>query len=241
VLGGKAGAVLIDPINGPAHMAERGFGDGGFNRALQKEIDRIYFIAGADYVGAEVQATTDEVEISVEGTGISLTDMKVMLFRRLGWIRTEFSGQVVERDGDLVLLLVGQSSDGHRLLSSHSAGLDQSDALVRDAARDIVNSVDPYEAAKLQFETDEINGDFSQSLDMISALFPRMQPAEDHYLYDLAGRALALSALPDDAMTAYRRAIQADLLYQQGKDEEARRYDQVALQIDPKFYLFFLK
>jgi len=251
LFGGNVGSVLVQPIDVPAHVAEQGYGNGMFNQLLQREIDRIYFVAGADYIGASVQTTTDDLSVTVNGTGVSLTMIKIMAYRELGLIRMEFSGGVIQRDGGLVLVLTGRRSDGQQKVFTHTAKLDDPYALVRDAARDVIRSVDPYEEAKLQFEADKVSGDFSKSLAMIADLFLRMPSEDFHYLYNLAGRALELSGHPNEALAAYRKALESSpnyaitysnvalLLDEQGHGEEARRYDRAALQLDPKLYQFF--
>jgi tetratricopeptide (TPR) repeat protein len=251
LFGGNVGSVLVQPIEVPAHMAAQGYAGGMFNQLLQGEIDRIYFAAGADYVGASVQTTTEDLSLTVNGTGISLTMAKIMAYRALGKIRMEFAGGVIERDGGLVMVLTGRRNDGQQKVFTHTATLDDPYALVQAAALDIVTNVDPYEEAKLQFEADKVSGDFSRSLAMIASLFLRLPPTDFHYLYNLAGRALQLSGRPTEALAAYRKAIQANpgyaltysnvalLLDEQGHHEQARRYDRAALQLDPKLYRFF--
>jgi hypothetical protein len=247
----NVGSVLLEPIDVPAQMAQKGYGGDAFRHMILNEIQRIRFSAGADYVAAAVQGPPQSATVSVAGTDISVTQAKIMYYKAIGTIWYDFSGTVTEQNTTLTLMLGGHDSANRRNFFTHTAKLDDPSPLVGDAARDILSVIDPYTMMKLQFEADKVTGNFSKSLGMIDDLFPRMDPATYHYLYDIAGRAYDLSGHPDQAIAAYHKAIQhnpnyaitysnlAVTLNELGQKEEADSNDQIALRLDPQFFMFF--
>jgi tetratricopeptide (TPR) repeat protein len=249
--GVNIGNVLLQPIDVPPRMEQNGYNVATFNQLVLDEVQRVYFAAGPDYVGANVSEATEGMKISAYGADISLARIRTWFARAEGSIKYEFSGVVVEREGRLVLMLTGQSNDGLRNFFTDTAAPEDPQALVKDAARDILSVVDPYVLMKLQFEDDKLTGDFSKSLAMIQALFARLQPAQYHYLFNIAGRALDLSGRDDLAIEAYRKAISSDpnfaiaysnlalTMRKLGRTKEADELDRTALRVAPGFYGFF--
>ena len=247
----SVGSVLLEPIDVPSRMADKGFCSDAFRRLILDEIDRIRFAAGADYVGAAVQGPPVSATVSVAGSDISVTQAKILYYKAIGTIWYDFSGTVTERNGALTLMLEGRDSGRRQSFFTHTAKLDDPSSLVGDAARDILSVIDPYTLTKLQFEADKPSGNFAKSLTMIDNLFPRMRHAEYHYLYNIAGRAYDLSGHPEQAIEAYHKAIQhgpnyaltysnlAMTLNELGRKEEADSNDRIALRLDPKFFMFF--
>jgi tetratricopeptide (TPR) repeat protein len=245
------GNVLLQPISVPVQMEQNGYTSDVFGQMILDEMQRIRFEAGPYYVSADVSEATNGMNISIAGANVSLTRVRILFAQAQGAIKYQFSGSVVAHGDKLVLMLTSLDAAGHRGFHTDTASLDDPYALVSNAARDILTTVDPYTLAKLQFEEDKRIGDFSKSLAMIQDLFARMPENQYYLLNNLAGRALELSGRTQQAIEAYRRAINiqpnyamtysnlALVMRQIGLQEEADKLDQTAISKAPNFFSFF--
>jgi tetratricopeptide (TPR) repeat protein len=245
------GTVVLQPIEVPQRLEQGGYTSANFTHLVMDEIERIYFTAGSDYTGADVQMPSSGVTLEVAGANISLSDLKVMYGKATGGIQYEIEGSVVDSDGKLVLRLGTIKASSQHNFITETAPADQPYALVLKAAEDIVGIVDPYVAMKHQFEADKIAGNFTKSLTMIADLLPHMPPAQRYLLYDIQGRAYDVAKQPDNAIAAYRKSIELNpdypiaysnlalTLREVGRASEADEEDRKAATLSPNFFAFF--
>ena len=247
----NVGTVVLQPIAMPQRLAPSGYTSANFTHLVLDEIDQIYFTAGSDYAGADVQMPSSGITVAVGGANISLSDLKTMFGKATGSIQYQVEGAVVDRDGKLMLKL-GVVKDGTKVsFVTEAVPPDQPYALVQKAAEDIVRMVDPYVAMKHQFEADKDAGDFTKSLDMIADLMPHMPPEQRYFLFDIQGRAYDLAKQPDKAIAAYRKSIELNPAYpiaysnlaltlrEVGQTSEADDMDRKAVALSPEFFMFF--
>lgn len=247
----NVGTVVLQSFAVPARLEQNGYTSANFTHLVLDEVDQIYFLAGSDYTGADVQIPSSGISVSVGAANVSVADIKVMFRKAMGSIQYQIEGAVVDSDGKLMMKLGAVQPGKELYFITETAPPDQPYLLVQKAAVDIVDIVDPYVAMKRQFEQDKIAGDFTKSLGEIQDLLVRL-PASKHYLlFDLQGRAYDLAGQPDKAIAAYHKSIELNpdypiaysnlalTLRKVGRTPEADEMDRQAVALRPDFFNFF--
>lgn len=245
LLGGHVAPTLLHPFSVSESVEHRGYTGEVMNALVMKEIRRLELTAGAEFAVGSLSGAESEPLMDLEVTEFSLMQVSNAVFRRLGYIRFEFEGAVVERNGGIELHLFGHTDEGRTLDATFRANAEDPYALASQAARFILVTVEPYNRARLQFEADQQAGDFTRTLAIIDELQYRLPPAQHPYLYTLAGRAHQIAGRTGEAVAMFDRAIALDPAYAQpyaylamlyadnGAPAKAETYRERALATDP--------
>ena len=132
---------VVDPIGIPKRIEEMGFSSTGLASSLAAEIREIQESDGRKKYRQEIKAAEKQQDIQVPGLPIPLHSALDMVRKALGLQEQRISGEIIEEDGRLVLLLAGGRAEPVSLPIGNDRGLAMR-TLIQKGAQEAMSTTD---------------------------------------------------------------------------------------------------
>src|SRR5437588_2996280 len=220
-------SVVIDPIDMPKDLAEKGYTPLAVAQRIAAEIrgiQRVARLKGRLEVGFELSSA--QIDFTVPSAGISYRGL-IRYFRQLlrqpeqrvqGEIvrertTTRLIGDEISHDVDVVRINL-RTRDGHVTSSNLSITSEEElPTLFRKAAFEIASLVDPYLVATFRFREELREHRFEKTYEAIRRCFALTPASEHHRAYFIWGNALSVQRKFNEAELKYRAALRLKSRY----------------------------
>lgn len=207
---------VVDPIGIPKRIEEMGFSSTGLASSLAAEIREIQESDGRKKYRQEIKAAEKQQDIQVPGLPIPLHSALDMVRKAVGLQEERISGEIIEEDGKLVLLLAGGKAEPVSLPIGNDRGLAMR-TLIQMGAQEAMSTTDCAALAKWSYQTARAgSGQYGETRRII-------------------GRCLKSSAQDGDHATSIRlHMVLALVNAAQGNPKDAERQFDLALEISDR-------
>jgi tetratricopeptide (TPR) repeat protein len=207
---------VVEPIGIPKRIEEMGFSSTGLASSLAAEIREIQESDGRKKYRQEIKAAEKQQDIQVPGLPVPLHSALDMVRTALGLQEQRISGEIIEEDGRLVLLLAGGRAEPVSSPVGNDRGLAMR-TLIQKGAQEAMSTTDCAALAKWSYLAARAgSGQFGETRRII-------------------GRCLKNSAQDSDHATSIRlHMVLALVNAAQGNPEGAERQFDLALEISDR-------
>ena len=254
-------SIVIEPIEVPKDLAEKGFTPNVAALRVASEINRLQRAARLRIRredGFELSAT--QIDFTVPSAGISYRALLRYVRQFFGTPEERIRGEITRTTFATVdaagaahnsLSVVLRTADGRSTQADLATGSDlQLDVLIRSAAFELASFVDPYLIASYWFEEEQGAKDklFKKTTKALSDCLARTPPRQHHRAYVIWANLLRLQGKLDEAEEKLRFAVASGfrsaqiyntwgivLRAKRRLDEAADMY-RIATRIDRRYY-----
>jgi tetratricopeptide (TPR) repeat protein len=228
-------AFSLESFSVPRDLLERGYSPAAVSEEVIAEIQRIQRAAATRHQRRNLESLMSLPDLQLSSSGLSMNSVVRYARRLLSLPGNRISGKIFQDGSETRLILVVQQ--GSR---SESSEVHRSDgdipALLKDAGRAIVQSVDGYVLASYLMDQEKRSGQFPATLAAVDYVLTH-PPASDHpWALDLLGHVRHLQGQDDLALEAFRTvlalypsfrggpAVYVEQLVYMDRIEEARQF-----------------
>jgi tetratricopeptide (TPR) repeat protein len=202
----------VDPIGIPKRIEEMGFSSTGLASSLAAEIREIQESDGGKKYRQEIKAAEKQQDIQVPGLPVPLHSAMDMVRKLVGLQEQRISGEIIEEDGRLVLLL----ADGRAEPVSSPIGNDRGLAmrtLIQKGAQEAMSTTDCGALAKWSYlAARRGDGQYDDTLQIIERCLKSSAQDSDHAtsirLYMVLALVKAAQENPEAAQKQFELALE---------------------------------
>ena len=196
----------FEGISVPKSLLDRGYSAAAVSEEAIAEIRRIQESASLRHQRRNLESLMSLPDLQLSSSGLSMNSLVRYTTRLLGLSENRISGKILQ-DGDQLRLVIvvwqGSRSEATELHRSEP----ELAALLRDAGRAIVQSVDGYVLSYYLMEQEKPVGKFPATLAAIGHVLTH-PPAADHpWALELLGRVRHLEGSDDIALEQFRTLV----------------------------------
>lgn len=224
--------VLIDGFSAPDDVVKAGYTPAAIAGQIIDEVRLVQSKASTLRERREVDSSSALADIQVAGGGISMRAI-VRYARQLFDLPSNRIGGEILREGNAlrIVLRTQERRSGRTIEIKRDDG--DIRLLLKDAGREIVKLADPYVLADYLYDVEYPGRQFTSTLAVIDYMLKNAEKDDDVWALDLLGSVRQAQGRPDEAIAAYRRALQrapgfsiavdhlAGALYWSGRVDEA--------------------
>jgi tetratricopeptide (TPR) repeat protein len=234
-------SAVIDPIQVPDELAKQGYRPEVIARRLRDEVLEIRRIAASRREGREIQPDSEQLNIELPGTGISLGSLLRIVKRFFESSETRVTGEIVSHDGEYELRLRFLGHGLHAEIPARSQA--ELDDLLHLGAREMMKISEPYILAAYLADVDQ-----EEALKAIVHSLENDDEDDDHWALTLWGWLLTTQDRHQEAIAKYQAALERKddfilaasdwgiTLTRMEKHDEAIAQFERALTWDPNFH-----
>lgn len=190
----------------PKDLLERGYSPAAVSDEVIGEIHKIQQAAVTRHNKRSLESLQSLPDLQLSSSGLSMNSVVRYARRLLSLPENRISGRILKDGAELrLMLVVNQGNRGESIEVRRDDGDIQ--ALLKDAGRAIVQSVDGYVLAAYLMDQEKASGKFPATLAAIDYVLTH-PPATDHpWATNLLGRVRHLEGKDDLALEAFRTLI----------------------------------
>jgi len=240
--------IIIEEISVPLYLEYRGFNNEVATGLLTEEVAKIAHAATTNRgtMTAELTAQGRSVEALSDWFGLSKPIRTTQV--ALGFLPYTFSGEIIEKGGNDLMLSIRGRSPAYRKFSIDEHGrIDDVEGLFHSAALRLMQEIDPYLVAVYHFRKEGAASDYPLTKAAIDFCLVHADRQQLPWVYALWGHVLHNEGRYEQAIVKFRQALTLDptfprpmmrwgqTLAVQGRHEEAIGRYRKTLEIEPDY------
>ena len=212
----------FEGVSVPKEMLERGYSPAAVSEEVIAEIQKIQQAASTRHQKRNLESLMALPDLQLSSSGLSMNSVVRYTRRLLSLPENRISGKIFQDGSETRLLLVLREGRRSESLEVHRSDGDTS-ALLRDAGRALVLSVDGYVLSAYLMEQEKRSGDFTATLSAIDHVLTH-PPASDHpWALELLGDVRHLQGKEDLSLEAYRTLLSLYPGFDEGPRDHVRQ------------------